>query len=169
MKVRVLGAILEPMDYKKESKSDFEQRLDVLRTLLRDGDARTQEDLCEALRKKKFDVTQSTVSRDLRKVGAIKTTDSSGQTIYKLPEEMHVLPPNVSHNLGGLLIDIESNESMIILHTSPGSASLVARHIDSLRKNLDILGTIAGDDTIFIAPTSSRLIKSIIKRIQEVI
>ncbi len=156
------------MDFKKETKSDYQLRLDVLRDLLREGEASTQEDLCEALRKKKFDVTQSTVSRDLRKVGAIKTTDSSGQTIYKLPEEMHVLPPNVSHNLGGLLIDVESNESMIVLHTSPGSASLVARHLDSMRGQLDILGTIAGDDTIFLAPTSARLIKSIIKRIYEV-
>ena len=67
------------------------------------------------------------------------------------------------YRAGGLLIDIEANESMIVLHTSPGSASLVARHLDSMRSSLDILGTIAGDDTIFIAPTSSRLIKSIIK------
>jgi transcriptional regulator of arginine metabolism len=156
------------MDLKKVGKSDFQLRLDVLRELLRDGDSRTQEDLCEALRKKRFDVTQSTVSRDLRKVGAVKTTDSNGQTIYRLPEEMHIRPPTVSHNLGGLLIDIEANESMIVLHTSPGSASLVARHLDSMRSSLDILGTIAGDDTIFIAPTSSRLIKSIIKRIYDV-
>jgi transcriptional regulator of arginine metabolism len=157
------------MSIKKENKSEYQLRLDVLRDLLRGGKSCTQEDLCEALRKKKFDVTQSTVSRDLRRVGAIKTTDNNGQTIYKLPEEMHILPPNVSHNLGGLLLNVEANESMIVLHTSPGSASLVARYLDGMRSELDILGTLAGDDTIFIAPTSTRLIKSIIKKIYEVI
>lgn len=157
------------MDPIVETKSDFQLRLDVLRNLLREGDSSTQEDLCEALRKNEFDVTQSTVSRDLRRIGAIKATDSDGQTVYRLPKEHQFLPPTVSHNLGGLLIDIESNEHMIVLHTSPGSASLVARHLDSMRNSIGILGTIAGDDTIFIAPTSTRQIRNIIKRINEVL
>jgi transcriptional regulator of arginine metabolism len=155
------------MDLRPEARSDFQLRLEALRRLLREGEANTQEDLCKALFEKKFDVTQSTISRDLRRIGAIKATDSEGQTVYRLPDEHYGLPSIVSHNLGGLLIDIQSNESMIVLHTSPGSASLVARQLDNLRSSIGILGTIAGDDTIFIAPISTRKMGAIIKKIRE--
>jgi transcriptional regulator of arginine metabolism len=155
------------METRTELKSDSQLRIDVLRGFLREGTASTQDDLCKALRQKKFDVTQSTVSRDLRRIGAIKTTDSEGQTVYRLPDENHVLPATVSHSLGGLLIDIQANENMIVLHTAPGSASLVARHLDSMRSSLGILGTLAGDDTIFIAPASSRHIGALIRKVKE--
>lgn len=155
------------MEPRSEQRNDSQLRLEALRILLREADSSTQDDLGKALRQKKFDVTQSTISRDLRRIGAIKATDSDGQTVYRLPEEHHILPPTVSHTLGGLLIDVEFNESMIVLHTTPGSASLVARHLDSMRNSIGILGTIAGDDTIFIAPASNRYIGSIIKRIKE--
>lgn len=150
-----------------EIKNDSQARLHALRELLRQGQASTQDDLGVALRQKKFDVTQSTISRDLRRIGAIKTTNNEGQIVYRLPEEQHSLPLNVSHSLGGLLMDIQFNEAMVVLHTSPGSASLVARHIDSMRSALGILGTIAGDDTIFIAPASTKKISSLIKKIKE--
>jgi transcriptional regulator of arginine metabolism len=155
------------VDSSNDLKSESQARLQVLRELLREGQASTQEDLGKALRQKKYDVTQSTISRDLRRIGAIKTNNAEGQVVYKLPEEQFSLPLNVSHNLGGLLMDVQGNDSMIVLHTSPGSASLVARHIDSMRANLGILGTIAGDDTIFIAPVSTKRIPSLIKKIKE--
>lgn len=153
------------METRIDLKNDSQQRLDVLRDLLRQGEASTQEDLCKALKHRKMVVTQSTVSRDLRRIGAVKTVDADGVTVYKLPEERILIPPTVSHSLGGLLLDIQSNESMIVLHTSPGSASLVARHIDSLRTQLGIMGTIAGDDTIFIAPKTVKKIPDLIKKI----
>lgn len=153
------------METRSDLKNDTQHRLDVLCELLRQGEASTQEELCKALKQRKLVVTQSTVSRDLRRIGAVKTVDADGQTVYKLPEERILIPQAVSHSLGGLLLDIQSNESMIVLHTSPGSASLVARHIDSLRSQLGILGTIAGDDTIFIAPKSVKKISELIKKI----
>lgn len=155
------------MDAQTDLKNDSQARLLVLRQLLREGKASTQEEIGKALKQKKFHVTQSTVSRDLRRIGAIKTTNSEGQVVYKLPDDTQVLPTTISHNLGGLLMDIQNNESMIVLHTSPGSASLVARHLDSLRTQLGILGTIAGDDTIFLAPASTRQISSLIRKIKE--
>ncbi|HEY8270247.1 MAG TPA: hypothetical protein VIG33_05120 [Pseudobdellovibrionaceae bacterium] len=155
------------MESKAELKNDSHSRVLVLRQLIREGTASTQEDLSKALKLKRFNVTQSTISRDLRRIGAIKTTNMEGQTIYKLPETHQTLPPGGNHSLAGHLIDIQSNESMIILHTSPGSASLVARHLDNMRSALGILGTVAGDDTIFIAPASIKKISSLIRRIKE--
>lgn len=155
------------MDSKLELKTDAEARLEVLQQLLREGSASTQDELCRALKQKKFKVTQSTISRDLRRIGAIKTTNSDGETVYTLSGASVVLPPPVSHSLGHLILDIKANESMIVVHTSPGSASLVARHLDSMRAYLGTLGTIAGDDTIFIAPASAKQIPSLIKKIKE--
>jgi transcriptional regulator of arginine metabolism len=155
------------MDSKTELRSDAEVRLEVLQQLLREGNASTQDELCKALRQKKFHVTQSTISRDLRRLGAMKTLNSDGETVYALAGANVTLPPPVSHSLGHLILDIQSNESMIVLHTSPGSASLVARHLDSMRSYLGTLGTIAGDDTIFIAPASTKQISSLIKKIKE--
>lgn len=149
-------------------RSDTQSRLNVLRELIREGEAYTQDDLCKALKQRKFDVTQSTISRDLRRIGAVKSTNSEGDIVYNLPNETQgYLPLQVSHTLGGLLMGIECNESMIVLHTAPSSASLVARHLDSMRQELGILGTIAGDDAIFVAPASSRKIPSLMKRIKE--
>lgn len=152
---------------KSESRNETQERLSVLRQLIREGEASTQEELCEALRKKKFDVTQSTVSRDLRRIGAVKTTNSEQEVVYVLPEDHQSLRARVHTSLDGLLTEIQANENMIVLHTTPGSASLVARHLDSLKMNLGILGTIAGDDTIFVVPESVRKISNVIKKIKD--
>jgi len=66
-----------------------------------------------------------------------------------------------------LITDIEHNGSMIVVHTSPGSASLVARQIDQLRGTSGgVLGTIAGDDTVFVCPRKAREIEILMKRIE---
>ena len=159
-----------PADSRKQSsdswnRNETQERLAVLRQLIREGEASTQEELCDALRKKKFDVTQSTVSRDLRRIGAVKTTNSEDEIVYVLPDE--VMRTRVNTPLEGLLTEIVSNESLIVLHTTPGSASLVARHLDNMRSGLGILGTLAGDDTIFVVPESVRKIAATVKKIKD--
>ena len=141
-----------------------QERLEVLRELLTDGDLSTQEELREKLEKRDFDVTQSTVSRDLRKLGAIRAVDPNGRTVYKLPEDYE--PPLASRGLPQLVREVTTNGSMIVIHTAAGSASLIARQVDAISPT-QILGTIAGDDTIFVAPadTSPRALKGTIKAI----
>ena len=148
-------------------KSDSQERLQVLRQLIRVGAASTQEELCDALKEKKFAVTQSTVSRDLRRIGAIKTINSENEIIYRLPEDHRALNPRMNHDVSGLILEIQANENMIVMHTTPGSASLVATHLDDLKSVFGILGTISGDDTIFIVPNSVQKITSVIKKIKE--
>lgn len=155
------------MEKPAKSKSDSSERLQVLRQLIRTGSASTQEELCDALKAKKFDVTQSTVSRDLRRIGAIKAVNSEDEIIYRLPEDHRPLAVRSNQDLSGLIVDIQSNENMIVMHTTPGSASLVATHIDSLKVSLGILGTLSGDDAIFIAPVSVKKIDGIIKKIKD--
>lgn len=150
-----------------KSQNETQERAAVLREIIRSGDAYTQEELCDALRKRDYDVTQSTVSRDLRRIGAVKATNTEGEITYHLPDELQVLTPRLNHDLTGLVTEIQSNESMIVLHTTPGSASLVARHIDGMRASWSILGTIAGDDAIFVVPGSVKKIPAIMKMIKE--
>ena len=75
----------------EEKIIDSQDRLAVLRQLIREGEASTQEELSESLRKKRFDVTQSTVSRDLRRIGAIKATNAEGEIVYHLPEDCELI------------------------------------------------------------------------------
>ncbi len=146
--------------------TDARQRITVLRKLLADGKISTQEELADELRRQKFDITQSTISRDLRRLGAVKTVDATGGTVYRLSQDMSTSAPIFASSLKHLLIDITHNDSIIVIHTAAGSANLVARHLDLIRP-VGILGTIAGDDTIFVAPISTLKIPEIIKKIYE--
>ncbi len=140
-------------------------RFDILHKLLESGKSSTQEELREVLEQKGFDVNQSTISRDLKKLNAIKGTDSKGRTVYRLSENS-AETSFVSQSVPDLITNISYNDSMIVIHTSPGSASLVARHLD-MNRPADILGTIAGDDTIFVAPSKDFSIKQTIAAIRE--
>lgn len=144
--------------------TDAKSRLEALRKLLSDGELSTQDELREELLRLRFDVTQSTISRDLRRLGAVKAIDMDGRTTYRLPDE--VTAPVATSSLRELVTDIAHNGSIIVIHTTPGSASLVARHLDHYRPG-GILGTLAGDDTIFVAPASLRDLKASIREIEE--
>jgi transcriptional regulator of arginine metabolism len=145
---------------------DPRERQTFLRRLLAEGKSSTQEELADELRRHQFDITQSTISRDLRKIGAIKTIDANGKTVYKLSPDRPPQPPLGSSSLKHLLIDIQHNGSMIIIHTTAGSASLIAAHFDRIKIG-GILGTIAGDDTIFVAPVSLPQIDDVVRRIND--
>jgi len=115
------------------------------------------------LKKQGFDnISQSKISRMLSKFGAVRTRNARQEMVYCLPAELGV--PTAKSPLRQLVIDIEYNEVMIIIRTSPGAAQLIARLLDSLSKSDGVLGTIAGDDTIFIAPTNvGKIAETIVK------
>ena len=145
--------------------NESRDRLQALRGLLDEGLLSTQDELREKLEKQEFVVTQSTISRDLRKLGAVKAIDSDGRTVYRLGDEAIAPVPASLSSLAALVVDIATNGSIIVVHTTPGSASLVARHLDNHRPG-GILGTLAGEDTIFVAPGSLKNVKATIREIQ---
>jgi transcriptional regulator of arginine metabolism len=140
---------------------------DDLRSLLSEGKVTTQEDICLALEKLGHAVNQSKISRLLRKVGAVKSKNELGEIVYRLP--MEPAPPTLDSQLSSLLIDVIANETTIIITTSPGSAQLIARILDYHKNKLDILGTIAGDDTLFVAPRQIATIDEVVKHIRELL
>ena len=121
------------------------ERLSVLKKILESGKNSSQEDIREMLEAKGHDVNQSTISRDLKKLGAIKGTDSKGRTIYRLSENASE-SSFVAQSLSDLIIDIGHNDSIIVISTTPGSASLVARQLD--------IGAITGINPIFKAAST---------------
>ena len=153
---------------KESRKVSVSERLQTLRRLLENEEAGTQDEIRTALEDLDFEVNQSTISRDLKKLGAVKMIDASGRTVYRLAaniaeEQLAQRPPT---GLSDMVLRVLSNGSLIVVNTTPGSASLVARFLDQFRED-GILGTIAGDDTIFVAPENSKSIDKLLKRISK--
>lgn len=123
-----------------------------LRHLLHQGEANSQELLCIKLESLGHSVNQSKISRLLRKIGAVKTKNEDGIVVYRLPLEP--APPTPDSRLTNLVIEMMANETMIVIYTHPGAAQLIARVLDHHKDKVEILGVIAGDDTIFVAPCS---------------
>lgn len=127
----------------------------VLRAILLEGKARTQTEIQQELERQGIASSQPKISRLLHQIGAVKLVDSDGKTQYRLPHEaglIHELTtPQEKTLIRQWVLDVVANETLIVIHTTPGAAGMVARIVDQHRNNLQILGTLAGDDTIFVA------------------
>ena len=95
----------------------------------------------------------------LTKFGAVRTRNAKMEMVYCLPAELGV--PTTSSPLKNLELDIDYNDAVVVIHTSPGAAQLIARLLDSLGKAEGILGSIAGDDTIFTTPARGYTVKAL--------
>ena len=125
---------------------------EACKALLKEEKFGSQSEIVTALQEQGFEnINQSKVSRMLSKFGAIRTRNTKMEMVYQLPNELSV--PATSSPLKNLVVDIDHNDLLIVVKTSPGAAQLIARLLDSIGKSEGILGTIAGDDTIFITPT----------------
>jgi transcriptional regulator of arginine metabolism len=123
----------------------------------------TQDELVRALKQAGFPVTQATLSRDLKELRIARVNGPEGAHYALSPEsEEKRLQPY-------LAVEIETitrNESLIVVKTLPGRAQGVAEILDSFH-HPDILGTLAGDNTIFITPRSTRKIGKLIKDLRD--
>ena len=148
------------------SSSKQEELVKAFKALLKEEKFSSQGEIVQALQEQGFDnINQSKVSRMLTKFGAVRTRNAKMEMVYCLPAELGV--PTTSSPLKNLVIDIDHNEILVVIHTSPGAAQLIARLLDSIGKSEGILGTIAGDDTIFITPTRGTSITTLIENITE--
>ena len=138
-----------------------------IRNLLLEGKVTTQEGICTTMESLGHPVNQSKISRLLRKIGAVKSKNEKGQIVYRLPQEP--APPTLACQLSSLIMSITFNETNIIVCTSPGSAQLIARILDHKKDEVEILGTIAGDNAIFIAPKSINKIATSVDKIRELL
>jgi transcriptional regulator of arginine metabolism len=135
----------------------------VIKQLLESRSISSQNKLRIELKKQGFKVTQATLSRDLRELGVSRSSSSNGSKyVSQQTPAIQALRPLI----GEEVVFINTNENLIVIGTLPGCASVVGEFIDS-QKNKDIIGTIAGDNTLLIIPSSVRKIKVIIKFLKE--
>jgi transcriptional regulator of arginine metabolism len=133
-----------------------EQRQTTILKLITGGQIGRQEELAEILEKKGFSVTQSSVSRDLLELGIVKVGG-----FYALPQK-----PKTAMVFGLVSLEI-AGDNLVVAKTEAGLASACAVRIDSAQID-EIVGTIAGDDTIFIAVRGQKEQKTVLKKVWEI-
>jgi transcriptional regulator of arginine metabolism len=129
-------------------------RLQVITEILRSSVVGSQEELLGLLSERGLRVTQATLSRDLKLLKVAKTPLTNGTYKYILPSISKTISPQGTYNhltSHGAVLSIEFSGQLAVVRTKPGYASAIAWDIDN-RGAEEILGTIAGDDTILIIP-----------------
>jgi transcriptional regulator of arginine metabolism len=147
-------------------------RLEAIRRIVTEHPVASQEHLTELLRKQGFPVTQATLSRDLKRLGIGKAPTADGRYTY-IPAEGEVKPGTdgiyIQDFKRGFLA-VEFSGAFGLMRTLPGHASSVASALDHLHIH-DVLGTIAGDDTVLVVPrdgvTPPRLLRALRARIPD--
>jgi transcriptional regulator of arginine metabolism len=131
---------------------DTRARRALIVELIRTRHVATQGDLRDLLRAKGHDVTQATLSRDLAKLGARRVALPSGGTAYEVDGfAAHTGEVGQRTAMAALVLGIREGAAIVVIHTRPGAAQAVAALLDQARLD-SIIGSIAGDDTIFVVP-----------------
>ncbi len=141
------------------------RRHDAILRLVRDQPVRSQEDLRQLLQAEGIEITQATLSRDIRELGLAKAVDAAGATYYAPPGDETVPSPPWEHLIKTLLVSLDGVGNLVVIRTAAGSASALAHALD--RQELKgIVGTVAGDDTILIVTRSERARRAVTKQLE---
>ena len=146
---------MQPLSHKYVNMRNKNSRLETLKILISSQELCSQEEVLRALNKEGFQLTQATLSRDLKQLKVAKAASMNGKYVYVLPNETmykRVTSPRMAREMLQMtgFISIHFTGNLGVIKTRPGYASSIAYNIDS-SDTPSILGTIAGDDTIFIA------------------
>jgi transcriptional regulator of arginine metabolism len=141
----------------------------AIRDLVAQRPIRTQQELAAALRERGFRTTQATISRDVAELGLVKVA-REGTQAYALPRRLVEAETSGEDRLRALLRDlpIEVREAglLLIVRTLPGSAHAIAAALDRARWPV-VAGSIAGDDTVFVACPDRVALRRVAARIRE--
>ena len=126
----------------------------------------TQEELADKLHLSGFNVTQATVSRDIKEMGLIKVPSADDDYRYAVPNEVH--PTNLQDRLKRVLretvVSINDTESLVVIRTIPGNAHALAAVLDNSNWE-EVIGTVAGDDTILLVIKPKEAVSGVLERI----
>ena len=130
-------------------------------------DIETQEELADALRQRGIKVTQATVSRDIKELRLLKVLTPMGTYKYATADKAeNGLSERFIRMLAESLLSVAASNNLIVVKTLNGSANVAAEALDSLHWP-EILGTIAGDNTILLVIRATEDVPSVMGRIQE--
>ncbi|HKE93833.1 MAG TPA: hypothetical protein VKB34_05970 [Povalibacter sp.] len=145
-----------------EIRQSLPRRAAILR-IIRESTVRNQDELVKALHKQGFEATQSSVSRDLRELGVAKAGDH-----YILTPSEEPLPSNHFTAVANFVVEVRTaGESLTVVKTTTGTAQSVAVAIDKSDWP-EVVGTISGDDTIFVATEDVRAQRKLRERLREI-
>ena len=137
--------------------------------IINDNDIETQEELAEALKQAGYDVTQATVSRDIKLLKLVKMQSASGKYKYiSSAKEERDINDKLYSILKNAAIEVEQVDKFVVVKTLTGAASAAAEAIDTLYSN-DVAGTIAGDNTIFVLVRTDEKALELISKIRNMI
>ena len=136
---------------RKITKND---RLAALRLIVTSSELSSQDEVIRALARQGIVTAQATLSRDMKQLKIVKTANAEGKYVYAIPEETAYRRGHKPQTTADILPtpgfkSIQFSGNMAVIRTRPGFASSIASNIDSANMK-DIIGTIAGDDTIFL-------------------
>lgn len=160
------GSIAEQVP-RDASRVDRERRI---RDIIVAHPIGTQEELAAALRRQGLAVTQATVSRDIKRLGLVKVTMGDGHSRYVVPDRpspVDVLR-RLRHAVTEYVLSVDAGEELVVVHTLTGRANAVAAAVDDLRWD-DVVGTVAGDDTILIVPRRRATRDVVLNRLRRLI
>lgn len=131
-------------------------RINAIREVIQSQSIGSQDELLKELRKQGYDITQATLSRDLKQMQIAKIATREGAYMYVMPDvaasarnkvSPHIIPPKT---VAGV-VSIECSQVLLVVRTRPGYASSIAYDID-VSALPEVMGTVAGDDTILVIP-----------------
>ncbi len=126
------------------------QRHIKIREIIANHEIETQDELVERLREAGYNVTQATVSRDIKELHLVKVPMADGRYKYSLPADQKFNPlQKIKRVLVDSFVSIDYADNLIVMKTMPGNANAVGALIDNLQWP-EVMGTICGDDTILI-------------------
>lgn len=145
------------------------KRHSTILDIITKDDVETQEDLARRLRETGIDVTQATVSRDIKELRLIKVLTSNGNYKYATVDKAETgRQERFISIFAHAVLSIHTTGNLIVIKTMTGTANAATEAIDSLNWK-EIVGTIAGDNTIFIAVNEDADIQSLVARFREML
>lgn len=140
-------------------------RQEKILELIKQQDIETQEELADKLIESGFSVTQATVSRDIRALNLVKSAAQNGGYKYVQPHVAAGAQPRLGLALSESVTSIDFAGNLIVIKTYPGMAQPIATRVDAYHSH-DILGCVAGDDSILVVirdPSSAKQISETIR------
>ena len=143
------------------------RRQAVIREIVQREPIRSQEQLRRRVKTEGFDVTQATLSRDIRELGLVKGgADGAYQAPVQAVGNAVTATSLLQRALGETLTRVSRVQQLVLLRTGPGQAQLLAVAIDGARLP-EVVGTVAGDDTILIIAPDARRARALVQRLEE--
>ena len=142
------------------------ERQQMIREIIENNKINTQDELIKKLNEQGYFATQATMSRDIKELKLTKISDGANGYYYVFPSTVGVADINkLNASLTHLILSVRFAQNIIVIKTHPGMAQAVATGIDNIRSE-DIIGCVAGDDTIFVVVSDLDTTKEIASKIK---